>query len=39
MLNSIYEKEYDPDTDAWFYVNKVTSTRGFQRWVRVVEHI
>ncbi|CAM9178655.1 unnamed protein product, partial [Ectocarpus fasciculatus] len=24
VLNSVYEKEYDPDTDAWFYVNKVT---------------
>eukprot|EP00752_Nemacystus_decipiens_P007166 g6417.t1 len=24
MLNSVYEKEYDPDTDSWFYVNKVT---------------
>lgn len=23
MLNSVYEKEYDPDTDSWFYVNKV----------------
>lgn len=23
MLNDVYEKEYDPDTDAWFYVNKV----------------
>lgn len=23
MLNNVYEKEYDPDTDGWFYVNKV----------------
>ena len=26
MLNSVYEKEYDPDTDRWFYVNKVRHT-------------
>lgn len=24
ILNDRYEKEYDPDTDSWFYVNKVT---------------
>lgn len=24
MLNSVYEKEFDPDTDCWFYVNKVS---------------
>lgn len=24
MMNDIYEKEYDPGTDSWFYVNKVT---------------
>lgn len=23
MLNDVYEKEYDPETDCWFYVNKV----------------
>lgn len=23
MLNNIYEKEFDPETDRWFYVNKV----------------
>lgn len=23
-MNSVYEKEYDPDTNAWFYVNQVT---------------
>lgn len=23
ILNDRYEKEYDPDTDSWFYVNKV----------------
>lgn len=23
VLNSVYEKEYDPGTDNWFYVNKV----------------
>lgn len=28
MLNSVYEKEYDPDTDSWFYVNKVRRTLG-----------
>lgn len=22
MLNDVYEKEYDPDTECWFYVNK-----------------
>lgn len=25
-MNSVYEKEYDPDTNAWFYVNKVNRT-------------
>lgn len=25
MLNDVYEKEYDPGTDSWFYVNKVGS--------------
>ncbi|CAM9206036.1 unnamed protein product, partial [Discosporangium mesarthrocarpum] len=24
LLNEVYEKEYDPETDNWFYVNKVT---------------
>ncbi|CAM9937495.1 unnamed protein product, partial [Pylaiella littoralis] len=24
LLNSVYEKEFDPETDSWFYVNKVT---------------
>lgn len=23
MLNDAYEREYDPETDSWFYVNKV----------------
>lgn len=22
MLNDVYEKEYDPETECWFYVNK-----------------
>lgn len=25
-MNNVYEKEYDPDTNAWFYVNKVNGT-------------
>ncbi|CAM9458356.1 unnamed protein product, partial [Choristocarpus tenellus] len=24
LLNELYEKEYDPETDNWFFVNKVT---------------
>ena len=33
-LNSVYEKEYDPDTDSWFYVNKVRHLKFCHSTVR-----
>ncbi|CAM9292067.1 unnamed protein product, partial [Laminaria digitata] len=31
ILNDRYEKEYDPDTDSWFYVNKVTRATTWEK--------
>lgn len=31
LLNSVYEKEFDPETDSWFYVNKVCGALSFSK--------